>query len=81
MDAVMLELGTNGVYTKDCGDPLAPGQWVMLFDDVYKLPWRYEEVAGEILVCRSWHIKAPVGNYLLREFLPRNGRETRGWPW
>jgi hypothetical protein len=73
-----ISLAHNGVYSKDGGAPLKPGQCVLLDDGLFDLPQHFEEIASEDTVMREWHIPVARGHYLLREFLPR---ERRSWPW
>lgn len=74
----LLHLTENGVYIKECGEPLEPRQEVMFKDDVYYLPDHYEDELGAILVARKWRIPTERGHYLLIEYL---AIAKSGWPW
>lgn len=71
-------LAYNGVYSKEGGAPLSPGQCVLLNDGLFDLPEHCEEIASDDTVMREWRIPVQHGHYLLREFLPRT---REGWPW
>jgi hypothetical protein len=76
----VLELTENGQYMKDRGAPLKPKQVVLLNSGIFKLPRRYEETVGELIVVRTWRIPNDGGgHFLLRELLPKD--TSRGWPW
>ncbi|KWI90176.1 hypothetical protein WM08_15065 [Burkholderia ubonensis] len=79
MSGIVIELGKNGVYTKQAGPALQPQQAVLLADGLFQLPQFYEESRGAVLVAREWRIPCQWGHYLIREFLPAEQRE--GWPW
>ncbi|WP_213308227.1 hypothetical protein [Paraburkholderia sacchari] len=73
-----IRLDQTGIYVKEGGAPLLPGQRVLLCDGLFDLPQHCEERAGTELVVREWRIPVMHGHYLLREFLPA---EWKGWPW
>lgn len=73
-----LRLDQTGIYVKEGGDPLLPGQRVLLCDGLFDLPLHCEVSAGTELEVREWRIPVARGHYLLREFLPRR---LEGWPW
>ncbi|HHT8992785.1 TPA: hypothetical protein ACT5B2_003830 [Burkholderia cenocepacia] len=81
MSGFVIELGTDGVYTKQGGPALLPLQHVLLAEGLFALPQYYEESRGEVLVAREWRIPFGFGHFLVREFLPVADAPKEGWPW
>lgn len=81
MNAIVIQLEPNGVYTKEVGPALRPLQHVLLADGLFQLPMFCEESRGVVLVAREWRIPQYVGHFLIREFLPVADVPKAGWPW
>ncbi|PFH29119.1 hypothetical protein [Burkholderia sp. JKS000303] len=81
MSGFVIQLGVDGVYTKQGGPALQPRQPVLLNQGVFELPQYCEESRGEVLVAREWRIPFGFGHFLVREFLPVAEAPKAGWPW
>lgn len=68
----VLYLNADGTYMKGGGEPLWPGQRVMLDDGIFTLPESFEESPGVCVTVRDWRIPADGGYFLLRECLLRH---------
>ncbi|CAJ8535727.1 Uncharacterised protein [Burkholderia pseudomallei] len=80
MSGFVIQLGADGVYTKQGGPALQPQQAVLLADGLFALPQYYEESRSDVLVAREWRIPFGFGYFLVREFLPV-ADAPKEWPW